>query len=266
MRKKLPYDHTFDFRGAKINYQIIGSGPPIIFIHGSFSHDAFLGAEKELGKSFKTYLLHLPGFGGSDSIKGAVHNSSLFAEALEAFIDHSGLHEAPIIGLSLGAVVAIKAAYNGATQGPLLLIGVPAPASGFIVKATAHLPRFLKRFLSNTFLGKKYLILPAIRANITKKNSPEIEKHMMRLLSQTDAASIADIDYQREFNEVPDLLAHIDNQIFYIYGENDVMKTKTAHFTKNHIIVPNAGHNIFVLNPHKSVEIIKQLLFQLKVV
>jgi ATP-dependent Clp endopeptidase proteolytic subunit ClpP len=37
---------------------------------------------KLLAKDYKVYILDLPGFGGSDVVKGKVHNSDLFVEAL----------------------------------------------------------------------------------------------------------------------------------------------------------------------------------------
>jgi pimeloyl-ACP methyl ester carboxylesterase len=107
--------------GFTVHYSEIGSGPPVILLHG-------LGGSLQdwsentcvLSRTHRLYDLDLPGFGGSSLPNTSIdYNLGHAADFLRAFADRLGLERVVLIGNSLGGGICLKFAidYPGRTAG-----------------------------------------------------------------------------------------------------------------------------------------------------
>jgi pimeloyl-ACP methyl ester carboxylesterase len=259
-RNQLPYSHTIPFHGFKLNYQILGEGKPVVFVHGAFTNSSsYMKNIKLLAKDYKVYILDLPGFGGSDVVKGKVHNSDLFVEALSLFLKKTKLEKAPIIALSMGVIIALKAAAKRQTKGKLILLSPPGHTDkGFATQFFARLPISVRRFVFGTNWGRKTILLPIASANTgTEAHTADL---LLEHLSHTSNEAMVDSDYIKDIYSYHTSIPRVANKIVYVYGENDRMKKHKFEFINNYVEVAKGGHNIFADTSTAGIKTLRSLL------
>ncbi|HET7374163.1 MAG TPA: alpha/beta fold hydrolase, partial [Gemmatimonadaceae bacterium] len=92
-------------RGANLCYQVAGSGPPVVLLHG-FSFDRRIWDDQmdALTPHYTVVRYDLRGFGKSPPGSTAYTH----ADDLTAVMDHLGIERAALVGLSLGGGAAIN--------------------------------------------------------------------------------------------------------------------------------------------------------------
>lgn len=119
--------------GIALEYEISGSGEPVVFIHGAFVADTFrpLTAEPSL-VDYRLITYHRRGYVGSDRTRGPVSISEQAADCL-GLLRHLGLERAHVVGHSLGASIALQLAIDAteavgslALLEPALFVGASA--------------------------------------------------------------------------------------------------------------------------------------------
>ncbi|MFX1319800.1 MAG: alpha/beta fold hydrolase [Promethearchaeota archaeon] len=112
--------------GKEIFYEILGSGPSLLMIHGSFSTHHLWDKQHPLAKHVQLVLLDLPGHGASDSLDGEI-TVQRFAQLLTRFIEKLDLQQAVPVGHSLGGAIALQLALDyPSLLGGLVLVGTGA--------------------------------------------------------------------------------------------------------------------------------------------
>ncbi len=259
-RSLLPYNHTYKFYGKTMSYEVLGQGKPVILLHGAFTNYPWNGFEKKLARTYKVYLPALPGFGPSDNVGKRVHNTDLFAESLCVFVNKLGLKQAPVIALSLGTIVTVKAAAQGCLQGELILVGMPGKISVKTAMLVEKLPLSLKRLLVRSALIQRFIIFPALRENVGQSREAA-DYLLLKLLGYTSSRSLADVNYKTEIEiDLPQAFKKVDNKMHFIYGERDKLRFTTTHLVDKYITIADAGHNPFVNNPQDTLVVLKELL------
>jgi len=105
----LPELRTTSYFGRNIRYYDIGSGPPLVLIHGiGGDADEWAFCLEPLSASHRVIALDLLGFGRSDK-PFLAYSIAVFVEVLEAFLHKLQLARPTLIGESLGGW--ITAAY-----------------------------------------------------------------------------------------------------------------------------------------------------------
>ena len=101
-----------DSGGTKIFYQIRGEGEPLILIMG-FGADGNLWEQhaNEYQKHFKCILIDNRGVGQSDQPKGP-YDTKMMAQDVVAVMDHAGIENARVAGISMGGAIAQQLAIN----------------------------------------------------------------------------------------------------------------------------------------------------------
>jgi pimeloyl-ACP methyl ester carboxylesterase len=253
-RSKKP-ENIYLFKKKKMSYRVLGEGRPLILLHGAFVSKSWNGFDSVLAKKYKIYVPEMPGFGDSESIPGAIHNTDLFADALGTFISINKLPETPIIALSLGTIVTLKAAKKKYTNAPLILAGLPTVLNN---KTLLKAPLFLKRFLAGNLFALRLLLLPVIYKN-TDSKLKMIENTALVYMMQTCPQAIADPDYS-EIEQTSKLVRDVQNRKVLIYGENDIQKTNIEKITDDYITLANHGHNFFYESPKEASDVIIKVL------
>ncbi|GAA5034293.1 alpha/beta fold hydrolase [Microbacterium fluvii] len=95
--------------GTNIYYEVHGEGSPVLLVHGSGGHHAAWWQQVVALRDHHTVVtLDLRGFGNSD--KDETYDSLNFPGDIVAVIEDADLRDAVLLGQSIGAAAALKAA------------------------------------------------------------------------------------------------------------------------------------------------------------
>lgn len=91
-----------------VHYEVLGRGPPIIFLHGWLgSWRYWVPSMQTMSARYRTYALDLWGFGDtSNSPERYALQEQI--ELLKALLDYLGVARAALVGHALGGVIAIR--------------------------------------------------------------------------------------------------------------------------------------------------------------
>jgi pimeloyl-ACP methyl ester carboxylesterase len=122
-----------DWQGRMIAWDRAGSGPPVVFCHGTpFSSEVWRSYAAALARDYTVYTWDMPGYGRSS--KSAEHHVDFGsqAEALVALLEHWELRSPHVIAHDFGGAVSLRAhLILGAPYASLMLVDVVAiPPSG----------------------------------------------------------------------------------------------------------------------------------------
>src|SRR4051812_24583214 len=123
--------------GRSIHYNEVGSGPPVLFVHGSgpgaTSWSNFAPNVKVLSKSFRCLLVDAPGYGKSDPMVITDEpRSTVNARALRDLLDALGIERASIIGNSMGGGAGLAFAVDYPDRiDKLIVMGASGGGTGF---------------------------------------------------------------------------------------------------------------------------------------
>jgi pimeloyl-ACP methyl ester carboxylesterase len=143
----------FRWEGHRLVYEVHGHGPQVfVFLHGllldTSLNRGIAGALASRGH--RVILLDLLGHGRSDRPTHAYeHRMELWAEQTVALLDHLGLEEAVVGGVSLGANVTLHVAGIAPERLRGMVVEMPVLERGTMVGATLFLPMVASlRYLS----------------------------------------------------------------------------------------------------------------------
>ncbi len=103
-----------DLLGARVAFDVDGDGPGIVLVHGWACRRAdFDPIAHDLRRDHRVLALDLPWHGGSRAWRREWSMADL-GGLVAAVTDAAGLHDAALVGHSMGAAVAVEAALAGA--------------------------------------------------------------------------------------------------------------------------------------------------------
>jgi len=155
---------TFEWEGRRIAWARAGSGPPVVFCHGTpFSSHVWLPYAEALAADFTVHLWDLPGYGRSSMEPEHRVAADVHATAFRALLDHWGLDRPQVVAHDLGGLVALRAhLVDGAAYASLFLVDVVAiPPSGspffrFVQDnpaLLAQLPAYIHEAIVGAYIG-----------------------------------------------------------------------------------------------------------------
>jgi 2-hydroxy-6-oxo-octa-2,4-dienoate hydrolase len=105
---------TISAGGIATNYLEAGSGPPLVFVHGSgpgvTAYANWRLVLPELGKHFHCYAPDMVGFGFTERPEGIRYDVQTWADQVLGFLDALGLERASLVGNSFGGAIALRLA------------------------------------------------------------------------------------------------------------------------------------------------------------
>jgi pimeloyl-ACP methyl ester carboxylesterase len=182
--------------GADLEYEVSGTGEPVLFIHGAFIADTFrpLLAEPSLSGRYRLILYHRRGYAGSSRASGPVSVARQAGDC-GALLSHLGVERAHIVGHSYGGDVALQLALD--TPGVVHSLALLEP--GLMVGAGAQdyrksLARGLERYRE---LGAEVVVDEFLRARW-----PGYRAALDRMLPGAFAQAVADAEtwFERELS------------------------------------------------------------------
>jgi pimeloyl-ACP methyl ester carboxylesterase len=95
--------------GVELEYDVQGSGEPLLLIHGSILADGFfpLLTEPRLANHYRVISYHRRGFAGSSRASAPFMIAQQAADG-RALLQHLGIPRAHVAGHSYGAAIAIQ--------------------------------------------------------------------------------------------------------------------------------------------------------------
>ncbi len=94
--------------GAKIYYEILGNGLPLVLLHGGVDPSQTLAAPlAAMAKTHQVIAIHMRGHGFSTD-SDAPWSTEAMADDVAAVLQHLGIGKARLMGYSLGAAVALQ--------------------------------------------------------------------------------------------------------------------------------------------------------------
>jgi pimeloyl-ACP methyl ester carboxylesterase len=117
--------------GVELDYEISGSGEPVVFIHGAFIADVFrpLLAEPRLTARHRLIAYHRRGYVGSTRTLDPMTVAQQASDCLE-LLSHLGIQRAHVVGHSYGGAVALQVALDAPDTVHSLALLEPALAAG----------------------------------------------------------------------------------------------------------------------------------------
>lgn len=239
----MPY---VDNNGTTIYYETHGEGSPILFVHGSGGHHAAWWQQVVALRDAHTVVtVDLRGFGNSD--KDETFDSLNFPGDIVAVIEDADLHDVTLLGQSIGAAAALKAALRvpDRVRGVILahsLGGIDHPEITPLVKADRAEAEKLP--VIDRLLTKEFRANDPMKTFLFSQMGTFNKARMQDLRNlSTDGPSIEDV-------------AAAGIRLAFLAGEKDAVLS-TATVTKAHEliegslleIVPGAPHSMYFERP-----------------
>ena len=155
---------TFEWQGRRIAWDRAGSGPAVVFCHGTpWSSWLWRPFAEALSEDFTVYLWDMPGYGRSS--KDAAHpvGFGVQAEAFQALLTHWGLDRPHVVAHDYGGAVSLRAhLVHGVPYASLLMadvVAIPPSGSPFfrLVKehpdVLARVPPYIHEALVRAYIG-----------------------------------------------------------------------------------------------------------------
>ncbi|MEW1825886.1 alpha/beta hydrolase [Streptomyces sp. NPDC088196] len=238
-----------DSDGTSIYYERHGSGPAILFVHGSGGHHAAWWQQvAALREEFTVVTVDLRGFGKSDSSMPEFDGQD-FPGDVVAVLDQEDLTDAMLVGQSIGSVAALRA-------GLLRPERVGSVVLGHSLGGISH-PELKELAAADRAEAVK---LPVIDRLLTKGFQQE-RADLTFLFQQMGTFNVAKMQDLRNLDTDGPSLDDIRNsgvKVAFLAGEKDaVLSVKTvtrAHelLPGSHLeIVPDAPHSMYWETPAK---------------
>ena len=267
--------HFTQVNNLKIHYLSVGTGEPILFIHGiptsSFLWRNVLPA---LGKTHRAIAIDLPGYGKSEKRLNSSFNFFFFEDIIEGFLNNLEITKTNLVVHDFGGPVGLFWAVRHPEKVNRLVLTntLVYPQLSWGVKLFMLLLRI--PILKNLVFNQSG-IAAAMRFGVQKK-----ERMTKDLLKHYQEPFKSKIDQQvllksavrvsiKGFYEIEQKLPQLKMPVTCIYGENDRILPKVAATMKRvqqdlpqttlHSI-PNCGHFLQEDEPEKLNELLIEFL------
>ena len=237
-------------RGTEIAFTESGKGRPVVFLHGyPFDKSMWSGQIEALAAAgFRAIAPDLRGLGETKS-SGEVASMDDMARDTAALLDHLGVEQAVICGLSMGGYVAFEFVqlFPARVVG-LVLAGTRAPADNEQEKAGRE--QQAQTMLHAGMVPISIATLPKLLASRTRAEKPDVVKRVRAMITKSDpkgaAAAQRGMAVRRDYSED---LAKINAPTLIIVGREDSIRpVADAEFMQRGIrnsrleIIEDAAH------------------------
>lgn len=121
-------DSQFEWRGRSVAWKRAGSGPPVVFCHGTpWSSVLWEPFADALSAEFSVYLWDMPGYGRSSKLEEHAVDLGTQGELIRDLLDHWELEAPHVVAHDFGGAVALRGhLLHGASYASLALVDVVA--------------------------------------------------------------------------------------------------------------------------------------------
>ena len=208
-----------EVNGTKIYYEKMGSGRPMILLHGNGEdHTTFSEAMEILKDDFTLYALDTRGHGRSSASENLHYRT--FAEDTKAFIDALAIEKPLVLGFSDGAITALILAFTYPDSvSAIISAGANTEPAGLTDEATEE----IKKEYDATH--SKLLALMLKEPRISEEELKTIKTPVLVVAGEDDAVRIEDTE--KIAASIPNAKLHIlagENHISYIWHSGKIAR------------------------------------------
>ncbi|WP_245990236.1 alpha/beta fold hydrolase [Tabrizicola piscis] len=233
--------------GLRLHYEMAGSGPDLVMIHGASGslRDLTFALRDQLTDRFRVIVVDRPGLGHSDPLP----DTSLLAQArvIKAGVAQLGVTDPVVLGQSYGGAVALAWALDGGPRA-LVLVGSPSmPWPGkldpwYRLTSTA-VGRALVIPLASAFVPQSYVSAATTAVFAPDPVPPGYEAHLgtaMALRRPSLAVNTAQINALRaELVTMEPRYPTLTLPVELIHGTADTIVPLTIHSGPLSQLLPN---------------------------
>lgn len=136
----------------KLNYRKLGSGKPLVVLHGVFgsSDNLFTVCRNIAEKGYEVYILDARNHGQSE--RSEIFNYEAMAEDLDHFLSENGISEPVILGHSMGGKTVLQYSQHYTNFSGLVIVDIAARAYS---RHHEHIIRGLQAIDTSTLTSRK---------------------------------------------------------------------------------------------------------------
>lgn len=252
---------AIQFKNASISFTDIGKGSAIVLLHGFLENKTmwnhFISI---LSKKNRVITIDLLGHGQSDCL-GYVHTMELFAETIEAVLEHLHIRKCTLVGHSLGGYVALAFAEKNAPKvNGLCLLNSTSNAdnSDRIEVRTRAIEMAQKNYIPLVSMSISNLFQPE-NVSVFSKEIEALKKQAIQIPVQGYIAAQEGMKIRKNRNEI---LTNADFKKLFIIGKNDpVLNSENliseATKTDSNYIVLDGGHMSWIENKKELQDVLE---------
>ncbi len=247
--------------GIQLEYEVFGTGEPVLLIHGAFVADSFAPIIRgsDLSKDYKLICYHRRGYGNSRSATVSA-GVSTHARDSQALMHHLGIKRAHIVGHSFGALVALQLAID-MPECVHSLVLLEAAIPSFVLnspKVAEAASRAFPMYLS----GDKAAALDAFIQGIAGPEYRAVFEQAMpkgayaQVLADLDNFILADFPAWQTWTLATEAVSTIKQPVLVVVGANsflfmqEVFSSLQEWFPQAEtFVLPNASHMLMIENP-----------------
>ncbi len=245
------------WNNKNIFYEVSGSGPAIVLIHGFLeNHHIWDELILQCKEKYKLIAIDLPGFGKS-SVYGKVHTMEFMADAVKAVMENENTEKGILIGHSMGGyvTVAFTEKYQDAVSGIVFFhsqVAADTPEGRenrkrAIEIAISQHADYITKFIPSLFAPE----------NINKF-SDRISQLRKQSIEAPKEGVVAALAGMAERIDGKELLKNIHIPVFFVVGKQDsrisldeIMRQMSLPKNTEAIILDHVGHMGFIEAPEK---------------
>jgi 3-oxoadipate enol-lactonase len=268
-----PIDRIQVKSGSTLSYVDVGSGLPIVLIHGLFlDHTAFESQIKAFADRYRIIAIDIHGHGGSSELDRSMSLDEM-AEDFFDLVQQIGIGQAVWSGVSLGGMTSLRIAISHpeAVLGLLLLNTNAGKGAGKKVPSVDGLNAPLTmRFLWHTKFLKNKVLEAGLFGQTTLETKPDLQRIWVEKMKPISSKSMKHsieavlsarlILEQLSSIQVPTIVAGGDEDIALPMSASREIQQRISHSTL--VQIERCGHSSSIEQPKQVNQLLEQLLLK----
>lgn len=255
------------FHGGTCVYRVMGTGDPIVLVHG-FCEEGAMWDEfaRKLSTDNTVIIPDLPGYGKSDLLDKEI-TIDLYADFIKSILEKENINSAIIIGHSMGGYIAVAFAdkYPEWINKLGLFHSHPFADSPEKKKTRVKAIDYVQKNGVHSFVKN---LLPNLFGSIFKKNNPLLLEHLANTAGNYNIETIVgSLKAMMNRPDKTDVLLNISSPVLFIIGKMDSSITYSMSLSQTHLpkiadiyILEDVGHMGMYEAPLVTCDIIQQFL------
>ncbi|MCO8270024.1 alpha/beta hydrolase [Actinoplanes sp. TRM 88003] len=228
---------TAEINGITIGYDDTGAGPPVVLVHGH-PFDRSMWDPQVTSLTGRFITADLRGY-GSTTVVGGRTPLPVFAEDVAGLLDHLGLDEVVLGGLSMGGQIVMECYHQFPDRIRALLLADTFPRAD-TPEAQAHRRTTADRLEAEGMIGYARENLAKMIAPYNVEAMPAVAAHVMTMMASAPAAgAAAALRGRAERPDYRDLLTTVTVPTLIVVGRDDEF-TPVADAEEMHALIPGS--------------------------
>jgi len=247
-------NHTFNYNGLPVHYKKMGSGKPLVFLHGwGVNSGAMLPLARRLSKTHTCYLIDLPGF-GKTPLPGRPWYISDYADMVETFIERQISILTNLLVHSFGGRVALKLCARPHALKKIDKVLITGRAGMKPKRSAAY---YFKKYFAKLLKAPFQLLPPSQKEkSLDKLRSTKLWKSLGSSGYSKLEGVKREIFVRTVTEYLEPCLPKIQNEVLLLWGENDsatplyqAKRMEDGIKKAALVVIENAGHYAFLDQP-----------------